>query len=100
MPACFDIRGPVPRFGAIAITNPDTRNEIQAALDAVPTEFLKVSEAAAMLRLHSRTLDRYRTIGGGPAYYMFGTAVVYALADLANWAAARRYRNTSLTSVL
>ena len=97
MPACFDIRGPLPRFGAIAVTNPDSRNEVQAALDAVLPEFLKVSEAAAMLQLHSRTLDRYRITGGGPAYYMFGTAVVYALADLADWAAARRYRNTSQT---
>jgi len=63
------------------MTKPDIQNEVQAALDAVLPEFLKVSEAAAMLRLHSRTLDRYRIIGGGPAYYMFGTAVVYALAD-------------------
>ena len=54
------------------MTKPDTRNEIQAALDAVLPEFLKVSEAAATLRLHSRTLDRYRITGGGPAYYMFG----------------------------
>ena len=82
------------------MTNPDSRNEVQAALDAVLPEFLKVSEAAAMLQLHSRTLDRYRITGGGPAYYMFGTAVVYTLADLADWAAARRYRNTSQTGDL
>ena len=100
MPARFDMCGPLLRFGAIAMTKPDIQNEVQAALDAVLPEFLKVSEAAAMLQLHSRTLDRYRIIGGGPAYYMFGTAVVYALADLADWAAARRYRNTSQTGAL
>ena len=82
------------------MTNPDTRNEVQAALDAVLPEFLRVSEAAATLRLHSRTLDRYRTTGGGPACYMFGTAVVCALADLADSAAARRYRISSQSDAL
>ncbi len=82
------------------VTKPDTRNEIQAALDAVLPEFLKVSEAAAMPGLNKRTLDRYRIIGGGPACQMFGTAVVYALADLADWAAAQRCRNTSQTDML
>ena len=89
-----------PRVGAIAVTNPDTRNEVQAALDPVLQEFLRVSEAAAKLRLHGRTLDRYRKTGGGPACYMLGTAVVCALADLAGSAAARRYRNSSRSDAL
>ena len=99
LPARFDISGPHPRFGTIEVTNLDTRNEVQTLLDAVLPEFLRPGEAAAMLRLNKRTLDRYRIIGGGPAYYKFGTAVVYALADLADWAAARRYRITSRTDV-
>ena len=81
------------------MTNLDTRNEVQTLLDAVLPEFLKPGEAAAMLRLNKRTLDRYRIIGGGPAYYKFGTVVAYTLADLADWAAARRYRITSRTDV-
>ena len=88
------------RFGATAVTTMDTRNEVQALLDAVLPEFLKPGEAAAILRLSRGALDRYRITGGGPAYYMFGTAVVYALADLADWAAARRYRNTSQLDAL
>ena len=82
------------------MTKLDTRNEVQAALDAVLPEFLKSREAAAILRVSTRSLERYRTIGGGPAYYMFGTSVVYAVADLADWAAARRYRNISQPGVL
>ena len=93
--ARFGIPDPLPCFGATVVTTMDTRNEVQALLDAVLPEFLKPAEAAAILRLSRGALDRYRITGGGPAYYMFGTAVVYALADLADWVAARRYRNTS-----
>ena len=95
LPARFGIPDRLPCFGATAVTNLDTRNEVQAVLDAVLPEFLKPGEAAAILRLSRRSLDRYRITGGGPTYYMFGIAVVYALADLADWAAARRYRITS-----
>ena len=73
----------------------DTRNEVQAVLDPVLPEFLKPCTAAAILRVSTRSLDRYRKRGGGPAYFVFGSTVVYALADLADWAAARRIRNTS-----
>ena len=78
----------------------DTRNEVQPVLDPVLPAFLKPGEAAAILRMSRRTLDRYRRHGGGPAYYVFGSSVVYALADLALWAAARRYRNTSQVGAL
>ena len=95
LPARFGIPDPLPCFGATVVKKMDTRNEVQAVLDAVLPEFLRPREAAAILHVSTRSLDRYRTRGGGPAYYMFGNSVVYALADLADWVAARRYRNTS-----
>ena len=72
----------------------ETREEIQPVLDAVLPEFVNPREAAAILRVSTDSLRRYRIRGGGPAYYMFGTSVVYTLADLADWAAARRYLHT------
>ena len=72
----------------------ETRGEIQAVHDAVLPEFVKPREAAAILRVSTESFRRYRTRGGGPAYYMLGTSIVYALADLADWAAARRYLHT------
>ena len=68
-------------------------------IDAVLPEFLKPREAADILRVSVRFLDRCRVQGGGPAYFKFANRVVYSLADLAEWAAARRYRNTAETGV-
>ncbi len=47
-------------------------------------------EAAAWLGLSSRTLDRYRVSGDGPAFHGFGSRVRYLAADLEAWASARR----------
>ena len=71
--------------------------ETGAAIDAVLPEFVRPREAAAILRLSDKTLVRLRASGEGPACFMFGDRFVYALADLATWAAARRYRNTAET---
>ncbi len=60
-----------------------------------PMEYLGTREAAALLGLSPRTLDRYRVTGAGPAFYRFGTRIRYARADLGDWAAARRRTSTS-----
>ena len=52
-------------------------------------------EAAALLRLSVRTLEGYRFVGIGPAYFRFANRTFYARGDLARWAAARRYRTTA-----
>lgn len=52
-------------------------------------------EAAALLRLSVRTLEGYRFMGIGPAYFRFANRTFYAKGDLARWAAARRYRTTA-----
>ena len=55
--------------------------------------FLTTKEAAAILGLSPRTLDRYRACTSeesGPAYYKFGGAVRYRTQDVVDWAAKRR----------
>jgi len=60
-----------------------------------PDKYLIQAEAAKLLRVSGRTLERWRVEGGGPAFRKFGRRIVYAAADLHTWAEARRYRSTS-----
>lgn len=59
------------------------------------SHFCSNTEAADFLRLSPRTLEKLRVIGGGPPYRKLGRRVVYALADLEEWAARRRCESTS-----
>lgn len=52
--------------------------------------FLTTRQAAALLSLSPRTLDRYRVAGKGPPFHRFGSRIAYARADLEQWAAQRR----------
>lgn len=73
---------------------------VEAASGSLPDEsrpsgrevpaFLTTRQAAAFLSLSSRTLDRYRLAGTGPAFHRFGVRIAYARADLEDWAAERR----------
>jgi len=53
--------------------------------------FLTTDQAAKLLTLSKRTLERLRVDGTGPAYYKLGrgkrTRVVYRLVDLIKWIA-------------
>lgn len=60
-----------------------------------PPTFLTTAEAAEFLRLSQITLSRWRGEGGGPPYRKFGSRVLYDMADLIAWAAARQRRSTS-----
>ena len=59
------------------------------------TTLLDQREAARLLRLSERTLERLRLQGGGPLYVKAGRAVRYREADLEAWIAARVVSNTS-----
>jgi len=59
-----------------------------------PTRYLTVDEAAAFLRLSPKTLNKRRSIGGGPKFHKFGRVVRYAAADLEAWADARSFEAT------
>lgn len=56
--------------------------------------YLNNDEAAALLRLSPRTLEKLRVIGGGPRFRKFGRRVMYASADLEAWADARSFETT------
>jgi hypothetical protein len=57
--------------------------------------YLTEREAAEMLRLKAGTLQNKRVLGTGPAFYKFGSRVLYAPNDLEAWAAVRRRTSTS-----
>ena len=52
----------------------------------LPPRYLRTPEAARVLSLSGRTLEKHRTYGTGPAYRKLGGRVVYALEDLKAWA--------------
>jgi predicted DNA-binding transcriptional regulator AlpA len=60
-----------------------------------PRRRLNVKEAAAYLGLSVSKTNKLRTYGGGPKYYKLDHRVVYEVADLDAWVAARVRANTS-----
>jgi helix-turn-helix protein len=58
-------------------------------------QYLSNDEAAVILKLSPRTLEKFRVIGGGPRYRKFGRRVVYTAQDLEVWADARTCDSTS-----
>ena len=57
--------------------------------------YLSTRQAAALLGLSSRTLERYRVTGDGPVFSKLGRRVCYARADIDGWASGQRRRSTS-----
>jgi predicted DNA-binding transcriptional regulator AlpA len=57
--------------------------------------YLRTPEAARFLGLSSRTLEKHRTYGTGPAYRKLGGRVVYAPDDLKEWATLGTRRSTT-----
>ena len=60
-----------------------------------PTCYLNTPQAAAILGLSPRTLERYRLTGGGPPYLTYCNRVHYLRSDLDVWALEGRRRSTS-----
>jgi hypothetical protein len=58
-------------------------------------QLLNQSEAARMLRLSARTMERLRVSGSGPLYVKCGRSVRYRQCDLETWIAARIVGSTS-----
>jgi predicted DNA-binding transcriptional regulator AlpA len=52
-------------------------------------------EAAAVLRLSERTMERHRTAGTGPRYIALGRAIRYRHRDLLDWIERGARRSTS-----
>ena len=51
-----------------------------------PPRFLRTQEAARLLGLSGRTLEKHRTYGTGPKYRKLGGRIIYAVEDLMAWA--------------
>lgn len=66
-----------------------------AASAGAEPEFLTTEEAAALLRLSPRTLEKQRVLGGGPRFRKFGARVVYARVDLLAYADSNAFGMTS-----
>jgi len=58
-------------------------------------DFLTNNEAAEILRISSRTLERLRETGTGPEYFKVGRRVLYRRATLLAWLEAHRYASPS-----
>ncbi len=61
----------------------------------LPPRYLRTQEAARFLGLSPRTLEKHRIHGTGPIYHKLGGRVVYAIADLQEWADIGVRRSTS-----
>ena len=68
--------------------------ETEASQASSVPRYLTNIEAAAFLRLSPRTLEKQRSIGGGPRFHKFGRRVMYALVDLEAWVAERSFETT------
>jgi predicted DNA-binding transcriptional regulator AlpA len=62
---------------------------------ATTPRYLRTPDAALHLGLSARTLEKHRCFGTGPVYRKLGGRIVYALADLDEWATLGMRRSTS-----
>ncbi len=74
---------------------PKSKSDASLSLEV----FLTTNQAAVVLTLSPRTLERMRVEGGGPPFYKAGpgkrSRVLYRYQDLIEWLAPRTFDNTS-----
>lgn len=56
---------------------------------------LRTPEAARYLGLAPATLNKYRSVGGGPPFIKYARVVVYRVADLTAWSTSHRVRRST-----
>ena len=64
-------------------------------LAEIATRYVRTPEAARLLGISARTLEKYRCHGNGPTFRKLGGRVVYAIDDLLAWADQSACRSTS-----
>tara|TARA_R110000787_G_scaffold49111_5_gene117927 strand:- start:42114 stop:42380 length:267 start_codon:yes stop_codon:yes gene_type:complete len=57
--------------------------------------FLTQKEAAELLRISQRTLERYRLDGIGPKFISARRRILYSLDELVDWTRANTFQSTS-----
>ncbi len=65
------------------------------SIPPLPERYLKTVEAARLLGLSARTLEKHRTYGTGPTFHKLGGRVVYALDALQSWASKGKRISTT-----
>ena len=68
----------------------DSRNENLSA-----GSFVDTRQAAELIGMSSRTLEKWRVEGTGPPFLKLGRRVLYSRADLEAWLLSRRRHSTS-----
>ncbi|MFI0849126.1 helix-turn-helix transcriptional regulator [Mesorhizobium sp. IMUNJ 23232] len=68
---------------------------MQGKTDSNWPRFVRTPEAARLLDLSPRTLEKHRCDGTGPIFHKLGGRVVYAVSDLHAWVEASARRSTS-----
>ena len=58
---------------------------MSATIAGSPPRYLRTPDAARIVGLSIRTLEKHRIYGTGPRYSKLGGRVVYKLEDLQNW---------------
>lgn len=53
------------------------------------------SEAAVILGVSARTLEKWRVKGGGPLFVKVGSSVRYRVCDLQSWIAGNSHAHTA-----
>ena len=56
-----------------------------APIPGAPPRLLRTSEAAQLVGLSNRTMEKHRIYGTGPKYRKLGGRVVYSVEDLTAW---------------
>jgi hypothetical protein len=68
---------------------------MDTASTARAQRYLNNAQAATFLNLSPRTLEKLRSIGGGPCFRKFGRRVMYSPSDLETWSNSRVCESTS-----
>jgi len=66
----------------------------------IPFKYFVTREAAEILGLSRRTLEKHRTFGTGPRFLKLGGRVVYKIEDLQSWAECGGRISTAQQEVL
>ena len=67
----------------------------RAQLARKGSPFLTTEQAAEYIGLKARTLEKMRSVGGGPHYCKHGRYLRYHIDELKDWSEGRAHRSTS-----
>ncbi len=62
---------------------------------ALGSKWLRTRQAAAYLNIGYRTLEKLRSVGGGPPYRKVTGTVLYRMDELDQWVDSKTYTSTS-----